>query len=594
MIKGKRYISFSRRLSAAYLCMLLIPLLIITAINYKNFKETTTEQTLEMNERSLKQTTAFLNYTLSSLNDIIDTISFDEIIQTLLKTGSTYDRTMEGNWFLQRTDILNIIYNPYTTSELQSVQVYPIEGPSRFEESSLYKQLDQERKNQWDSRIESLALFKTVLVPSSLFTGDYPKTIYLVKRIPDFNSINKYIGMIKGDIPQEVFQSIISDAAASKGTTTLLYNSQGEIIAHNGSPDLCDVSFINTLVDENAIPTTGRLSEVDINNNSYFIGRTKIDLTDWSLVYLINSDEVLSASDAYQKQMFWMVLALFLASIPLSLYTTKTVTNRIRKLQDHIEASREKGFDIEALENGTDEIGQLTVCYDDMASNLHILLEEQFQLGYQIKNLEFKVLQATIDPHFLYNSLDLMSWKALQNQDKDSANLAKALSRFYKLSLGHGQTMVLLSQELEHVRTYVEIQNMRFDGKINLQIEVPEQLQRLAVFKIMLQPIVENAIIHGIRERSDEKGTIRIKARTKIDMLIISISDNGVGMTSETIESILLSSSDEHSGYGVWNINERIRLAHGDDYGLRFYSKLGVGTVVFVKLPIFPTQSPLC
>jgi two-component system sensor histidine kinase YesM len=400
--------------------------------------------------------------------------------------------------------------------------------------------------------------------------------------------------MIKGDIPQEVFQSIISDAAASKGTTTLLYNSQGEIIAHNGSPDLCDVSFINTLVDENAIPTTGKLSEVDINNNSYFIGRTKIDLTDWSLVYLINSDEVLSASDAYQKQMFWMVLALFLASIPLSLYTTKTVTNRIRKLQDHIEASREKGFDIEALENGTDEIGQLTVCYDDMASNLHILLEEQFQLGYQIKNLEFKVLQATIDPHFLYNSLDLMSWKALQNQDKDSANLAKALSRFYKLSLGHGQTMVLLSQELEHVRTYVEIQNMRFDGKINLQIEVPEQLQRLAVFKIMLQPIVENAIIHGIRERSDEKGTIRIKARTKIDMLIISISDNGVGMTSETIESILLSSSDEHSGYGVWNINERIRLAHGDDYGLRFYSKLGVGTVVFVKLPIFPTQSPLC
>lgn len=582
-----RSLKFATRLGFAYLGMLLIPLLAITLINYRSFTNTTTIQALDMNERSLKQSTAFLDYTLSSLNNIIDTLSFDDTVQTLLKTGSSYDRTMEGNWFIQRTDILNIIYNPYTSSELQSVQVYPDEGPSSFDQTESYQKLDAGKQKEWNERVDSLALFKTILVPSSLFSGTFPKTISLVKRIPDFNSINKYIGLIKGDIPQRVFQEIVERTAASKGATTLLFNSYGELIASTGDKSLANVQLIADLIKREQIPIDGSLHAVEVNGGNYFLGGTAVELSDWKLVCLIDSSQVLSASTAYRKQMAWMVLALFLASIPLSLYTTKTVTNRLRKLQEHIGSSREKGFDIVPLDNGTDEIGQLTVCYDDMASNLRGLLEEQFQSGYQIKNLEFKVLQSMIDPHFLYNTLDLMSWKALQNQDKESAVLAKALSKFYKLSLGHGQTMVPLSQELEHVQTYVDIQNMRFDGNLTLVVKVPDELLGQTVFKIMLQPIVENAILHGIREREDEKGTIWIHARIREGTLVISVADNGVGMEEEKIHS-LLSTAEEHSGYGVWNIHERIRLAHGDSYGLRFISKLGKGTVVYIRLPLFP------
>lgn len=588
MIWRMKPIKFATRLGFVYLGMLLIPLLAITLINYQSFKETTTIQTLDMNERSLKQSAAFLNYTLSSLNNIVDTLSFDDTVQTLLKSGSSYDRTMEGNWFIQRTDILNIIYNPYTSSELQSVQVYPDEGPSSFNQTESYQKLDIKRQKEWNARIESLSLFKTILIPSSLFSGSFPKTISLVKRVPDFNSINKYIGLIKGDIPQYVFQEIVEQTAASKGSTTLLFNSFGEIIASTGDSSLMNVQLISDLIRDEQIPINGTLHSLEVQGKPYFLGGTEIELSDWNLVCLIDTNQVLSASTTYRKQMGWMLLAFFLASIPLSLYTTKTVTNRLRRLQEHIGSSREKGFDIVPLDNGTDEIGQLTACYDDMANNLHGLLEEQFQSGYQIKNLEFKVLQSMIDPHFLYNTLDLMSWKAMKNHDEESTKLAKALSKFYKLSLGHGQTMVPLSQELEHVRAYVEIQNMRFDGKIDLDIQVSDELLEQTVFKIMLQPIVENAILHGIREREDEKGTIWIRARIKADTLVISIADNGVGMQNEKIES-LLSTSIEHSGYGVWNIHERIRLAHGDYFGLRFMSKIGKGTVVIITLPLFPS-----
>lgn len=168
-------IKFATRLGFVYLGMLLIPLLAITLINYRSFKVTTTIQTLDMNERSLKQSAAFLNYTLSSLNNIVDTLSFDDTVQTLLKSGSSYDRTMEGNWFIQRTDILNIIYNPYTSSELQSVQVYPDEGPSSFNQTESYQKLDIKRQQEWNARMESLALFKTILVPSSFFQATFLK-----------------------------------------------------------------------------------------------------------------------------------------------------------------------------------------------------------------------------------------------------------------------------------------------------------------------------------------------------------------------------------------------------------------------------------
>jgi len=582
-------IRFATRLSIAFMLLLLIPLLGITFLNYRNFRKTTLSQTLDLNERSLKQTSAYLNYTLSSLNNIIDTLSFDETIQSVLKTESQYDRAMEGNWFLQRTDVLNIIYNPYTTNELQSVRVYPLEGPSRFSQTESYKQLGKEGQQAWDERIQTLELFKMILIPSSLFTGEYPNTISLVKRVPDFNSINKYIGMIKGDIPQHVFQAIVGQTAASKGSTTLLFNSYGELIAHVGDEALKNVETIKQLLAEQNIALDGSLTSVHIGEESFFIGGNHVDLSDWQLVCLIPENQVLSAATAYRSQMFWMVLALFIATVPLSFYTTKTVTNRIRKLQHHIGQSQEKGFDIVPLENGTDEIGELTIAYDTMASNLRDLLEEQFQQGYQIKDLEIKVLQSTIDPHFLYNTLDLMSWKALQKHDTESANLAKALSKFYKLSLGHGQTIVPLRCELEHVRTYVEIQNMRFDGKITLSIMVPVELQDYMVFKIMLQPIVENAILHGIRERKDETGTIWIRARKLGDSLTITVADNGVGMQASQMET-LLTLSDEHTGYGVWNIHERIRLAHGDSYGLRFYSKPNTGTVVSIVLPLSLTS----
>ena len=241
-------------------------------------------------------------------------------------------------------------------------------------------------------------------------------------------------------------------------------------------------------------------------------------------------------------------------------------------------------FEIEPLCNGTDEIGVLTDSFNDMVRQISGLLKEQYKLGYEIKDLEFQVLQSQINPHFLYNTLDMIYWLGIDNEAPDVAEAAKELGRFYMLSLGHGETIVSLKNELDHVAAYVNVQNMRFEDHFKLTIDVPEELYDYKIIKIILQPLVENAILHGIREKSSESGEITIKAWLEDGVITISIEDDVIGMPEEKLGT-LLTRREKNSGYGVWNIHERIQLSYGTQYGLRYTSRLYIGTTVSITFP---------
>ena len=224
-----------------------------------------------------------------------------------------------------------------------------------------------------------------------------------------------------------------------------------------------------------------------------------------------------------------------------------------------------------------------------MLTKISILMDSQYALGKRIKELELKSLQAQINPHFLYNTLDLIKWRANEYNDTETEELVAALSNYYKRSLGRGRDMVPLKDEIDHIESYVYIQNMRFDNCVKLTVEIPDSLKNCLLPRITLQPIVENAIIHGILEKNDESGTINIRAEGRNNELYIYITDDGVGMEQEKAD-ILLSENDTMnitgSGYGLKNIDERIKLSFGEAYGISFSSHPGKGTTVIVRIPI--------
>lgn len=582
-------ISFASKLFIVYLSLMMLPLLLLMMINYYRSVQITAEQAKYSNEKVISQTTAFLEYKLASLNNIVNIISFDEEVHTLLDTSNEYYRENIGHWTVQTTYMKNIIYNSYTTNDISSVQLYMKNGSASFESTNTFRTLSQAKQNQWYERLGEASSRGTAWIPSVFFDGQQSsRYVSIVKRITDSNNVNRNIGIIKADIPEKVFQDIIAQTATTVHTFTVLYNSYGEIITFTGDQNLMNIDMLTDVIHQNNIPPDGVMQSIDYQDQTYLMGVHGIEGTDWNLAMLVPNDDILISASLNRRQLFAIVAILFFGFVPLVYLTSNSITVRIRRLQKHMKASTATGFNIEPLENGRDEIGELTRSFDIMAGKINGLLQEQYRLGYEIQNLELRVLQSLINPHFLYNTLDMIYWMSMKNHVPEISGAVKSLSKFYKLSLGHGEDIVTLSKELDHVKAYVDIQNMRFENKITLKLEIPPELYGCQVIKIILQPLVENAILHGIRERKKGYGTICIRAAAADDMLKITLEDDGVGMSQEQL-SQLLQKPGKNKGYGVWNINERIRLTYGNDYGLCFSSTLNEGTTVTLSLPYIPT-----
>ena len=207
-------------------------------------------------------------------------------------------------------------------------------------------------------------------------------------------------------------------------------------------------------------------------------------------------------------------------------------------------------------------------------------------MGKEVKNAELKALQSQINPHFLYNTLDMIKWMCYAGRTADIERAVASMAKFYKITLSRGRNIVTVRDELEHSREYVNIQNMRFGDRITLKVAVPEELMDVPIPKITLQPLIENAILHGILETEDETGTVTISGTVEKDSMIITVTDDGVGMEEDQISRLFSASEAGGNGssYGIRNIRQRIRLLYGNDSDILFTSRPGEGTEVKILL----------
>jgi len=206
----------------------------------------------------------------------------------------------------------------------------------------------------------------------------------------------------------------------------------------------------------------------------------------------------------------------------------------------------------------------------------------------QLRKAEFELLQSQINPHFLYNTLDAIIWSAEAGNQKQVVNMVGNLSDFFRLSLNKGKETVLVREELQHVRSYLEIQQIRYQDILHFEIDVPEKLNDYKIPKLTVQPVVENALYHGIKNKRGG-GTIKITAEEKPDFFTIVVEDDGKGMSEERLrevrKAIRESATEQNVVYGLYNVNERIRLNYGEGYGLHLESILDKGTRVVIRLP---------
>lgn len=276
------------------------------------------------------------------------------------------------------------------------------------------------------------------------------------------------------------------------------------------------------------------------------------------------------------------ILICIFAAVLAYFITSGMVSSRIERLTHFMQEVQEGSMDMQMESDDRDEIGMLYRGFGSMMKRIRTLINEVYLSKITQKEAELKALQAQINPHFLYNTLSLINWKALAAGEEDISRMILALSTFYRTALNRGRNVLQVETELSNTRAYLEIQSMLHDGDFDYEIEAQTEILQCESLNLILQPLVENAIHHGIEEKTDGRGKITVRGWKEDNCVWFMVEDNGVGMEQEVADKIL---TMESKGYGVRNVDERIRLCYGEKYAMKVESVVGKGTKMTIHFP---------
>ena len=381
-------------------------------------------------------------------------------------------------------------------------------------------------------------------------------------------------------------EEVLDEVTLGNGGYIYLMDSKGEIIWH---PKFELIA--SGRVKENNLVAAGYddgSREEIFNGTRQTVVTKTVGYTGWKLVGVIKGTGI--SLNMLKTRLFivFVILLIIFIVILINSYISFRVTNPIRELEKSVKELEEGNLDADIYMGGSYEVQHLGKSVQDMKFRIKGLMQDIVNEHEEKRKSEFDSLQAQINPHFLYNTLDIIVWQIENEKQSEAVHTVTALARFFRLSLGKGKNIVTVKDEIEHVKNYLMIQHMRFKNKFDYEFDIAEDVLELPSLKLMLQPLVENAIYHGM-EFMDGDGMIMVKAWREEDELYLSVADNGLGMTEDKVEMILTgkstSGNGRGSGIGVKNVNERIKLYFGEAYGLTIDSEPDEGTTVIIHLP---------
>ena len=324
-----------------------------------------------------------------------------------------------------------------------------------------------------------------------------------------------------------------------------------------------------------------------VSDGSSFFYFTPIPMTeDWFLCTQVPRSVLMQNTYSLLGTLAMVWIVLLGVTIFAAILLSRTISRPLAQLCATMDQAGTGDLSIRAEERGGDEIATLARSFNKLTAQIQRLMNQLIDQEKAKRRAELRILQAQINPHFLYNTLDMLHWMAYDHNDEDMLQLISTLSSFYRISLSRGDEFIPLPRELDHVRYYLEIQKMRFADQFDFTIEASPETQSLLMLKLLLQPLAENAVAHGIKP-CPHPCTLSIQARRRGADVEIKVSDNGVGMDSETLGQLrrAFDTGKSSLGFGLVNVHQRIRLTYGKDYGLTVDSADGQGPVVTVRIP---------
>ena len=541
-------------------------------------------------EQSVSQAISFTESYLRNMTYLANMVEDNGVIQnTLSADGFGEERPYMEQWLeyyelnkeFNSYEISNSIYRfcLYVPDEVMYAgNQYYFDGVSRLKERSDYVDL----RYALNTGEDYVAISRE---RDGVDQQDTSQMVTLYHRIASKKEKEEELGICSISVSAKYFQDIMKNANITSEGLVYLMSENGRMITSSNSSILQKMQKKGILLNYGAELFMEKKKE---GQKEYYITRQNVDGASWQMILIIPENEY---EDQYR--FLWLSAALMLGSmiaviVLMSYLLSGYYVGRLKKL--NVEMTGLESGNLNAnlpITTEEDEIEEIYHNFNGMVQEVQRLMQEHYQLGKEVKMAEVRALQAQINPHFLYNTLDLINWISMDYGAEEIGTLTWNLARFYRLSLNHGKSLISIGEEVEHVEVYVNIENYHFDNAISLEVDVPEELKSYACLNIILQPFVENAIVHGIAEKPDiESCEIRICARREEQDIVFSVQDDGPGvdvkeMQKETQQDIRTA---QH-GYGVRNINFRLKLCFGEKYGVT-YLESEKGTHVEIKIPV--------
>lgn len=418
---------------------------------------------------------------------------------------------------------------------------------------------------------------------NNIFQYSADEVVSMSKAIID-KKTGKCIGVILIDMKLDIIKSVIENVKPAETGFVYIVDSTGEIvyspvneIVYRIKGDWVENSSEKILIK--------RIEDSDyeiIHKNSIYTGWRTVE------VFPLNESLKVINSLAYYSIII-AIITLIIAEI-LAIFFTSTIVKPISKLKKLMKKTEEGNFDVVFNSKYNDEIGELGNAFNNMVKEIKNLINLVQIEGKKKRKAEISILHAQIKPHFMYNTLDTIQWMAQEHGAQDIVDIVGNLSNLLRIGLSAGEEIIKISQEIKHVESYLLIQKIRYEDKLNYEINIKEEILDFSVIKLILQPLVENAIYHGIKEKRG-KGYIKINGEIQNERIYFTIEDNGIGIKSEKLKEIneMLKgkiTSSSVVGYGIFNVNEKIKLTYGEGFGLEYHSIYGEGTTVVLWHPI--------
>ncbi|MFJ5760451.1 sensor histidine kinase [Neobacillus sp. NPDC093182] len=535
-------------------------------------------EAIRYNTVMVMQISKSIDNMVESFNRVMDGVTFNNDVQRILPDA--YENSKEKN-LLNKNLLSKITDETIMFNEVDLVYLYDTEGLRvnlrRSVNNNNYEFFNTLRPEIYDS--------------GGKVTWSVEKSVITANRmIYDIHSYKmKVIGYLTMSMDKAYLKERIQKFDPTEERHIIILDKENNVVISNSNDK--ELSAVTSWLSNSTKQLANSDTLIEIpDSGRMIINNYQSELTGWKIISLISLNEISEGPALIGKTVFLIGIVAIIIGIIIIWISTNYIVRPLTKLSLVMDEVEKDNFNVQLQIDRSDELGRVGESFNRMMNKINNLISDIYQKDINEKDAQLRALRAQINPHFLYNTLDTINWMAQFGKSDEVSKMTTSLSRLLKKSITNNGEFIRLEEEINYIDDYMTIQKIRFQDRIHYSVNVDPEAKNCLVPKLILQPIVENAMIHGI-EKKIGNGYLFINGKIKNNKLHIEVLDNGVGMDENTVASLsegrYLSLDDNRgTGNGILNVQNRIQLLFGDDNGLKIESNINVGTSFELTLPI--------